>query len=96
MKKEEQLTRATLSNVIREEFSRLTQESRKPSVETPGCGCELEKGCCQDRGCCNDKGGCGDLFDKIGDRVDILMDYVESHKEPIIKFFKEKGVKLKF
>lgn len=90
-----------IEKIITEQITRLRNDFRPlvagaPRPTTPGCGCEHDVGCCKDRGCCGDEGGCGDIFSIFGDRLDIFKDYVESNKEPIKEFFKEKGVDLNF
>jgi hypothetical protein len=94
MKSEMRLTKEGLSTVIREELSRLRRGIPAGPISEVGCGCEHDQGCCKDKGCCQNKGGCSELFDWVDDRIDILLEYVKSHKEPIVSFFKERGIQL--
>jgi|UPI00058DB82F hypothetical protein len=87
-------------DIIREEFTRLRNSlTGVPGGLASDCGCFYDQGCCRDQGCCNDKGCCGQknlgkLDELTSGRFDVLQEFILSNKEPIIKFFKERGVEV--
>ena len=92
-----------VSEAVTEQISRLKQQlGARGGLIDPGIaqeGCTYDKGCCRDNGCCQEKGCCQDkkfgLDQLINEQWDILEAFVRSNREPIAKFFKERGVTLK-
>jgi hypothetical protein len=84
-----------ITRIVRQEMSRFRSDLIGRLKADDDCGCKANQGCCGDKGCCQNKGGgCSDFFDPW-DRWGIWIEYVESHKEPIVDFFKERGIELK-
>lgn len=99
---QEQVRRA-VEKIISEELTRITQEVIAGLGRFGGpvadCGCLSKEGCCEQQGCCEKQGCCAkgtSLIEMVDERIDILEEFILSHKEPIAKFFKARGVELGF
>ena len=92
-------TQRLVRGVIREELVRLRKELAGAALGGGilQAGCDGDCGCFNQEGCCAQEGCCGrtkDLEELVDDRLDLLADFIVSHKQPVIKFFKEHGVDL--
>ncbi|MGA7577207.1 MAG: hypothetical protein ACLQUW_06425 [Desulfobaccales bacterium] len=90
-----------VEQTITEELTRFKQDFLLDLGRLVGqlAGCDSQEGCCQQQGCCKQEGCCSrthDLPNLVGERMDILEEFILSHKEPIVKFFKARGVELGF
>jgi len=92
-------TQRLIRGVIREELVRLRKELAGATLPGGGleAGCDANCGCFSQEGCCAQEGCCGrtkDLDELVEDRLDLLADFIVSNKEPVVKFFKSRGVDL--
>ena len=91
-----------VEETITEELTRFKQDFLKDLGRFVGHvaeGCQAQEGCCQQQGCCKQEGCCSrsqELLEMVEGRIDILEEFILSHKEPIVKFFKARGVELGF
>ena len=90
-----------INSTITEQMTRVRRDvlGSIGRVMASDCGCDFEYACCMEKGCCSEKGCCNDktieIEDMIESRYDILRAYIRSNREPIVKYFRERGVSLK-
>lgn len=93
-----------IANIVTEEFIRFKKNvgDRLGISVFDDDGCSSDKGCCKDKGCCTDKGCCKDdgccdclptAFQNSAN-IEIFNEYILSNKDPIIQFFKNKGIEI--
>ena len=92
---DDDLLRETIVSTITEQMTRLRKDILNSigRVTDSDCGCVETFGCCREKGCCGENSR--DLDDMIEDRYDILAAFIRSNREPIVKYFRERGVILK-
>lgn len=88
----ESMTRNELASTIREEIVRFEQNILG-RLSHPVSGCDAgDYGCCD----CMPPGANWEKIDElIHHRSDVLLEFIDSNKEPLRKFFEKKGIQLK-
>ncbi len=101
MSKDEHSIKSVVEQVIKEEVPRIIQQLamgvRYPYLGALAQGCCADKGCCRVQGCCGDQGCCvkqKGVMELIADHPARLEAYIMSHKDEVMKFFKQRGVEL--